>query len=215
MGFDSAHQSKTLLDFLECSNVDHDAGSTEAQDVRMQAARQLGMAAIENCDGDLIFGDDDSPDNSSEAPVEKKPRRVPRNSGEASMGNIEGMPLCCASDYHENISCLVGTLSALVDSANTANQNRMQLSEAKLQFEEARFQFEKATTEAKLKSEKETMRFQCAMESYRTQLDAYKDEMSQRSIILYKIGVEKALTFLGPPPSRPKPPSYDNVASSL
>jgi len=91
----------------------------------------------------------------------------------------------------------------------------MQLSEAKLQFEEARFQFEKATTEAKLKSEKETMRFQCAMESYRTLLDAYKDEMSQRSIILDKIGVEKALTFLGPPPSRPKPPSYDNVASSL
>ena len=41
---------------------------------------------------------------------------------------------------------------------------------------------------------------------------AYKDEMSQRSIILDKIGVEKALTFLGPPLARPKPPSYDNVA---
>ena len=51
------------------------------------------MAAIENCDGDLIFGDDNGPDNSPEAPVEKKPRRVSRNSGEASMGNIEGMPL--------------------------------------------------------------------------------------------------------------------------
>ena len=44
---------------------------------------------------------------------------------------------------------------------------------------------------------------------------AYKDEMSQRSIILDKIGVEKGLPFLGPPPARPKPPSYDDVASSL
>ena len=93
MAFDSAHQSKTLLDFLECSIVAHEAGSTEAQDVRMQAARQLGMVAIENCDGNLIFGDDSSPDNSPEAPVEKKPRRGLRNSGEASVGNIEGMQL--------------------------------------------------------------------------------------------------------------------------
>jgi len=44
---------------------------------------------------------------------------------------------------------------------------------------------------------------------------AYKDELSQRSIILDKIGVEKGLPFLGPPPARPKPPSYDDVASSL
>ena len=84
-----------------------------------------------------------------------------------------------------------------------------------MQLSEARFRFEKATTEAKLKSEKVTVQLNLAMEAYRAQLDSYKDDIAQRCRMVDKVGVEKTLAILGPPPARPTPPSYVDVARSI
>jgi len=80
-----------------------------------------------------------------------------------------------------------------------------------MQLSEARFRFEKATTEAKLKSEKVTVQLNLAMEAYRAQLD----DIAQRCRMVDKVGVEKTLAILGPPPARPTPPSYVDVAPSI
>ena len=133
---------------------------------------------------------------------------MPSNLGEASVGGIEGMSLCCASDDPKNILCFGGTLLALVESANTANRDQTQLSEA-------RFQFEKATMEGRLQSEKGMTQFKLVTEAYRAELDVYKYELAHRCTMIDKVGVQKALAFLGPPPSRPELPSFADIAASL
>lgn len=61
----------------------------------MRAARELHMVASETCDGALILSEDSS-EEPIEKPADKKPRRVSRNSGEATLGGIGGTLSCTA-----------------------------------------------------------------------------------------------------------------------